>query len=213
MTHDAQRTAIHVAHLTWAKNWNIWPENYLKFFNLYTKKWNIWPENKLPGPEFRLCLKTGIPVNGPGKDRTGDEEEQTDTPFKPNSSPGNFPGETSFSPGKRPVWKVGRGKSSLGKGGELHRGTSPPIEVDNFLGEREFHRGNGRFEREAENFPGELLHLSRWITSPGKRPVWKGGGELPRGNYVRGQLSQRLHALSLCMLQICTHARTDIHTP
>ena len=29
------------------------------------------------------------------------------TPFKPNSSPGNFTGETSFSPGKRPVWKVG----------------------------------------------------------------------------------------------------------
>ena len=29
------------------------------------------------------------------------------TPFKPNSSPLNFTGETSFSPGKRPVWKVG----------------------------------------------------------------------------------------------------------
>ena len=28
------------------------------------------------------------------------------TPFKPNSSPVNFTGETSFSPVKRPVWKV-----------------------------------------------------------------------------------------------------------
>ena len=37
------------------------PENYLKFFNLYTKKLNIWPENKLPWPEFRLLPENWHP--------------------------------------------------------------------------------------------------------------------------------------------------------